>query len=281
MDKKDLLLEIGTEEIPARFMPSAINQLGEIAEKSFADNNLSYENIKVLATPRRLVLKVRGLDSVQPDSEKESKGPSKKAAFDENGQPSKALQGFLRSQGLEIGQLTEKEVSGNVYLYARKTVKGREAKEILPDILFNMINKISFPKPMRWAYEEMRFARPIHWLIAILGDEVLPLTVAGVTAGRITRGHRVLGNNHIIINSIDEYEDKLAENYVIVDQDKRHQLVSEQIAEVAKSLNGIVNEDEELLSEVVFLIEYPTSLHGSFDRKFLEIPEELVITTDA
>ena len=278
MDKKDLLLEIGTEEIPARFMPSAINQLGEIAEKSFADNNLSYENIKVLATPRRLVLKVRGLDSVQPDSEKESKGPSKKAAFDENGQPSKALQGFLRSQGLEIGQLTEKEVSGNVYLYARKTVKGREAKEILPDILFNMINKISFPKPMRWAYEEMRFARPIHWLIAILGDEVLPLTVAGVTAGRITRGHRVLGNNHIIINSIDEYEDKLAENYVIVDQDKRHQLVSEQIAEVAKSLNGIVNEDEELLSEVVFLIEYPTALHGSFDRKFLEIPEELVIT---
>ena len=278
MDKRDLLLEIGVEEIPARFLPPAIKQLNSLAADALSGAGLPYDKLHIYATPRRLTLLAEGLAVVQPDSLLEAKGPSVAAAYDADGNPSRALQGFCRGQGVSEAELQQKEVSGNLYVFAVKQVKGQNAATILPQLLTDIIHKIYFPKPMRWGYEEIRFARPIHWLLALLGEEVLPLSLAGVSADRFTRGHRTLGSQRIEISEPGRYLQLLRENYVICAQQERRDLVWKQIRQVAESLNGQVKEDEELLEEVIFLLEYPTALAGSFEEKYLDLPVELIIT---
>ncbi|MGI6361387.1 MAG: glycine--tRNA ligase subunit beta [Bacillota bacterium] len=278
MNKQDLLFELGVEEIPARFLPSAIKQLQKLTEDALLAARLPYDKLNVWSTPRRLVIFVSGLAEGQTDSQIEAKGPSLKAAYDEKGQPTKALLGFCRGQGVSEENLSRKELNGNIYLYANKIQKGQPTKEVLPQLLLEIVNKIYFPKPMRWGYEEMRFARPIHWVLALLGEDIIPLTIAGQTSSNISMGHRVFGSDHIKINRPDEYTDKLADNFVIVDQQKREQLIWQQIEQVAQSVDGQVKPDCDLLTEINFLLEYPTALIGSFDDKYLDIPEELVIT---
>lgn len=276
--KKDFLYEVGTEEIPARFLPGAVKQLRSLAGDALKEQLLAYEKLTVYATPRRLVLSVQGLDTVQPDSETEQKGPALKSAYDSEGKPTKALEGFCKGQGISFESLIQKELGGNLYLFAKKHLKGKSATEILPGIMLQLVNKLYFPKPMRWGYEELRFARPIRWLVALLGDEIIPLTIAGINSGRITRGHRVLGSAEINIPEPAQYEQLLLDNWVMVDQEKRRVESWRQIQALAQSLGGQVEEDQELLEEVVYLVEYPTALAGTFEDKYLSIPEELVIT---
>lgn len=275
---KDLLWEVGVEEIPARFLPPAIKQMAQLAGDAFAAAGLSYEELHTYATPRRLALAVSGLAEKAADVETEVKGPAKKAAFDETGQPTRALEGFCRGQGVAVDQLTEKELNGNIYLFARKKSLGRPAMELLPELLLGIVEKLYFPKPMRWGYNTLRFARPIRWLVALFGQEIIDVEFGGVRADRYSRGHRLLGSDHIEIDEPAHYLQLLRENYVIVDQEERREECRRQIDAVAESFGGHVKHDEELLTEVTFLLEYPTALSGHFEEKYLEIPEELVTT---
>ncbi len=275
---KDLLFEIGIEEIPARFMEPALNQLQTIMTDSLAEAGLQYEKLATYGTPRRITLMIEGLDEVQPDRRTESKGPALKAAYGADGEPSKALLGFCRGQGIEPSEVLTKEIKGVEYVYAVKQIAGRPTAELLPEMLSAAVHKIYFPKPMRWAYNEMRFARPIRWLVLLFGADVLPLEIAGVAAGRISRGHRFLGLDSVEIACPAEYLDIMQKSYVIVDQSVRREKIWQQIKAVASVAGGTVKPDEDLLSELVYILEYPTALLGRFDKKYLEIPEELVVT---
>jgi len=277
-DRKDFLLEIGTEEIPARFLPPALKQMRALAAEAMVSKTLDYQQIDIYATPRRLTLIVKGLVTRQLDSKTEIKGPALKSAYDADGAPTKALLGFCKGHGLEPDSLRQKEISGNIYLFADKEIAGQPTVSVLPELVNNFLSKIHFPKPMRWGYQEMRFARPLRWLVVLFGNEVVEMEIADVKADRISRGHRTLGSQQIIIDNADSYLQKLAENFVICDQQQRRQIIWQQINDVAASVGGRVEDDQELLSEVVFLVEYPTALVGSFDKKYLEIPQELVIT---
>lgn len=273
-----LIFEIGTEEIPARFLPSSIKQIEEIASEQFQTLSLAYDEIKVFATPRRLTLCVEGLAEKQADSLVESKGPAVKAAYDADGNPTKALMGFCKGQGIETDAVGTKEINGVSYIYIQKHIVGKETIAVLPEVFKTIITKLYFPKPMRWGYGDFRFARPIHWLTAVFGKQIVPFEFEGVVAGNITRGHRVLGSSEIVLAAADDYEAALEKNFVIADQAKRRDMIKEQINNVAAEIGGQVADDAELLEEVTFILEYPTALVGNFDEKYLDIPKELVIT---
>lgn len=275
---KDLLFEIGIEEIPARFMAPALRQIEEIMTKNLAEAGLEYKAMKTYGTPRRFTLIVEELVEMQADIVVESKGPAKKAAFDADGNPTKALQGFCRGKGVEVADLIEKEIKGVPYMYAEKEVKGQKTADIIGDMLHDMVGKIYFPKPMRWGYGEMRFARPIRWVVLLFGEDVLPLNLGGVQSDKYSRGHRFLGSQQVAIKNAAAYEDALAKEFVIVDQDKRREEIWKQVQAVAEKAGGMVKEDKELLEEVVYILEYPTALLGDFDKKYLSMPVELVVT---
>lgn len=275
---QDLLFEIGTEEIPARFMEPAINQMKELAATGLKEARLVFSKIHVYGTPRRLALLVKDLEEKQTDLLEEIKGPSQKAAFDNEGKPTKAAAGFARGQGVNVNDLVIKETPAGVYVFAIKKSMGSSAEEILPQILFTIVQKLYFPKPMRWGNHEMRFARPIRWLVALFGSIVLPVEIQGLKPDRYTRGHRFLGRETIELADPAEYLVSLKENYVIADQNERKDLIWKQIRETAAQNNGRVAEDKELLNEVTFLLEYPTALCGNFEDKYLALPRELLIT---
>ncbi|ATW28853.1 glycine--tRNA ligase subunit beta [Candidatus Formimonas warabiya] len=275
---KDLLFEIGTEEIPARFMASALKQMKELGESSLKEARLAFSHIHVYGTPRRLALLVEGLAEKQADVQEEVKGPSEKAAFDGEGNPTKAVLGFARGQGVEVKDLAIKETPAGKYVFATKKAAGQGAETVLPGILLNLVHKLYFPKPMRWGDLEMRFARPIRWMVALFGNEVLPVEVEGLKAGRESRSHRFLGQGIVELASPDQYIPKLKENYCIVDQNERKQLIWQQIQETAGKSGGQVLPDDELLEEVTYLLEYPTALCGGFEEKYLALPKEVLIT---
>jgi glycyl-tRNA synthetase beta chain len=275
---KDLLLEVGTEEIPARFMPATLEQLETMARERLAEARLNFSTIQVSGTPRRLALYVRGLADRATDLETEIKGPPKKVAFDAEGNPTKAALGFARNQGIEVSELVVKEIEGGEYLFATVRDEGRPAEEILPQLLPDLIQQLSFPKTMRWGDHDLRFVRPIHWLVALLGEKVISFSLAGVKSGRETYGHRFLSKGQISLSEPGEYYEKLREHYVIVDPEERKQLIKEQCEELACEHGGKVLWDEELLEEVIYLVEYPTALVGSFKPAYLDLPMEVVIT---
>lgn len=271
---KDLLLEIGTEEIPAKFIPNALKQLETTAKTKLTDLRISYGEIKVIGTPRRLALVVRKVADTQADKHSENKGPAIKIAFAEDGTPTKAALGFARGQGVEASDLVVKDG----YVYAIVQEVGRPVAEILPELLSDIVTHLSFPKNMRWGNLDMKFVRPIRWIVALFGDQVIPFALPGVTSGKITRGHRFLGKAEVEVNSVEDYFAKLADNFVMVDQDVRRRVIKEQIENLAVSRGGTATIDEELLEEVVHLVEYPTALCGSFEEKYLSLPPEAIIT---
>ena len=275
---KDLLFEIGTEEIPAKYMPATLEQVKGIAESMLKGNRIAFEEIKSYGTPRRIVLFVRGIAEQQEDLEELVKGPSKKAAYDENGNPSKALSGFLKGQKAELQDVFIQELSGVEYVYFKKQEKGQPTKEVLKTILPNILTSITFPKSMKWGNKSFRFARPVRWLVPILGDELIEFDKDGIQCSRSTKGHRVLSNGSIEIRNTTEYFEKLREGFVIVDQDERRSLIRKQCEALAKAKGGEALMDEELLEEVVYLLEYPTALMGGFEAEYLKLPKEVVIT---
>lgn len=274
----DYLLEIGTEEIPAKFMHGVLNELKDLAAKKLEEKRIKSASIRTLGTPRRLVLLINGLAEKGEDLKEEVRGPAKKAAFDPSGQPTKAAQGFARSQGVPVETLICKETGNGEYVFALKEVAGRLTEEVLPEIIPQLIMGLSFPKPMRWGDKELRFARPIRWLVSLLNEKIIPLEIEGLQADRISRGHRFLGQQNIVIKNPHTYEEQLRENFVLTDQELRKAECWRQIKEEAAKAQGKVDEDEGLLEEVTYLLEWPTALTGSFASEYLQMPEEVVIT---
>lgn len=275
---KDFLLEIGTEEIPAKFAPGALSQLQEMAAKRFKELRLEYEGLKTYATPRRLALFVKGLAEKQTNLEAEVKGPAVKAAYAPDGKPTKAAEGFARSLGLGVGDLFTKEVNGTPYVFARKAEMGQPTETILPQVAMDLINGLHFPKPMRWGNLDFRFARPIRWLVALFGSEVVPLEFVGLASGRVSRGHRTLSQDEIQLNQAGDYLEALNKGFVMADPEERRTLIWDQIQSLASKAGGTVQEDEDLLEEVMHLVEYPTALLGEVAERYMHLPEAVITT---
>ncbi|TYZ22577.1 glycine--tRNA ligase subunit beta [Selenomonas ruminis] len=271
---KDLLLEIGTEEVPAHVMPGILAQLKENAEKAFKENRIAFGSVRTIGTPRRTALIVKDLAEKQEDVSSENRGPSVQIAFDADGNPSKAAQGFARGQGVDPKDLVEKDG----YVYAMVHEEGKATAELLQDLLKDLICGLSFPNNMRWADLDFKFIRPLRWIVALLDDEVIPFEIAEVKSGRTSRGHRFLSQGDFEIANADSYEKACEENFILVDQDKRKAVIREQIEEVAKANGGTAEITEDLLEEVLYLVEYPTALCGKFEDKYLKLPAEAVIT---
>ncbi len=274
---KNYLLEIGLEEMPAHVVTPSINQLAQKASKFLKENRISFSEIEKFSTPRRLSLIIKDIADKQPDIDVKAKGPSKKIAQDADGNWTKAAQGFARGQGLTADDIFFEELKGDEYAYIQKHEAGKDVDEVLQGIT-EVITSMTFPTRMRWANYDFEYIRPIHWLVSLLDDTEVPLKVLDVESGRMTRGHRFLGED-VEIDNVRNYVQKLREQFVIVDAQERKDLISEQIQTIADDNNWVVDVDSDLLEEVNNLVEYPTTFHGKFDKKYLEIPEEVLITS--
>lgn len=272
--EKELLLEIGTEEVPAHVMPGTLRELKEKAERALKENRLAFTSVRTLGTPRRLALLVSGLADRQADENRESRGPSAKIAFDVDGNPTKAAIGFARGQGIDPKDLVEKDG----YVYAQVHETGKETTELLKDILPSLITGLSFPNTMRWGALDFKFIRPIRWIVALYGEDIIPFELAKVKSGRVSRGHRFLSEGDFTIASASGYEKACEKAFIIVDPETRKALIVDGIHACAKEHDGNAVITEDLLEEVLYLVEYPTALCGTFDEKYLKLPPEAVIT---
>lgn len=275
---KEFLLEIGVEELPARYIEDAKSQLKENVERALAKERIDYESMKLFSTPRRLTIIISGLSETGKSMENMVKGPSKKIAFDEDNNPTKALLGFMKGQGVELENTQIEVLNGEEYVYAKKTKEGKDLEQVLKDSLDDIIKNINFPKSMKWGGKNLKFARPIRWIMTILDNKVLDYELEGIKASNITRGHRFLGKNHIEINDIDSYEDILKDNYVIVDESKRRDIIKYGMEKLAREKGGSVQKDEALLDEVTNLVEYPTPIIGRIKDEYLKLPFDVITT---
>ena len=271
---KDLLFEIGAEEIPAGFMPNILGQLKQLAETKLNDAHLPFESIETYGTPRRLALIVKGLDDASAEISERHKGPSAAIAYDADGNATKAAIGFARGKGLDVADL----VVEDGYIYAETKTAGVPAKDIVSEMLPQLITGLNFPKSMHWGNLDAKFVRPVRWLVALLDEEVIPVEFATVQSGNVSRGHRFLGADEITIKNAASYVDTLKENFVMVDQDARRELISKQLHDMAASKNASIVWDDDLLEEINYLVEWPTALCGGFEESYLALPDAAIIT---
>ena len=271
---KDLLFEIGAEEIPAGFMPNILGQLKQLAETKLNDAHLPFESIATYGTPRRLALIVKGIADTSAEISERHKGPSASIAYDADGNATKAAIGFARGKGLDVADL----VVEDGYIYAETKTAGVPAKDIVSEMLPQLITGLNFPKSMHWGNLDAKFVRPVRWLVALLDEEVIPVEFATVTSGNVTRGHRFLGADEITIKNASSYVDTLKENFVMVDQDARRELISKQLHNIAASKNASIVWDDDLLEEINYLVEWPTALCGGFEESYLALPDAAIIT---
>lgn len=274
---QSLLLEIGLEELPAQYVRTSSEQLAKRVVDFFKDENLAFESVEAFATPRRLAVRVNGLVEEQADREEIFKGPSL-AIAQKDGAWTKAAEGFVRGKGLTTDDIYVEEVNGVEYILVKQNIAGKSTKEVVKN-LSSVITDMKFPVTMRWAAHTFEYLRPIHWIVALYGSEVIEeIGVLDVKAGRISRGHRFLGKEATIENP-ESYEKALAEQFVIVNLDERKALVRKQIQELAAKNNWIIPIDEDLLEEVSSILEYPTAFAGTFDEKYLVVPEPVLVTS--
>lgn len=271
---KDLLLEIGTEEIPAHAMPGMLRELGENAKKALKELRLAHGAVRTLGTPRRLALIVEGLAEKQEDVAEEKRGPSVQVAFDADGKPTKAAQGFARGQGVQAEALVTKD--GYVYALVQET--GERTEKVLEKMLPELIVGLSLPNSMRWGDLDFRFIRPLRWLVALYGEQVVPFELARVKSSNTSRGHRFLSTGDFTIQDAAHYEEACEKAFVIVDPARRKTEIEEGLVKEAKAHGGIAEITPNLLEEVLYLVEYPTALSGSFEEKYLALPPDAVIT---
>ena len=271
---KDLLFEIGAEEIPAGFMPNILGQLKQLAETKLNDAHLPFESIETYGTPRRLALIVKGLADASAEISERHKGPSASIAYDADGNATKAAIGFARGKGLDVADL----VVEDGYIYAETKTAGVPAKDIVSEMLPQLITGLNFPKSMHWGDLDAKFVRPVRWLVALLDEEVIPVEFATVKSGNVTRGHRFLGADEITIKNAASYVETLKENFVMVDQDARRELISKQLHDMAASKNASIVWDDDLLEEINYLVEWPTALCGGFEESYLALPDAAIIT---
>ena len=273
-----LLLEIGVEELPSRFGQTTLDQIENNLSKLLKEERINFDNIEKYATPRRLTFVIKNLADKATDLEEEVKGPAKKIAVDADGNFTKPALGFMKSKGLDPENVYFKQLGNAEYLFGTIKQEGKHTSEVLKNIVPEAIKNVTFPKAMRWGGKNMRFARPIRWMVALLNNEVLDIDLEGIKSSNITRGHRFLGEKEFEVNSVEEYFEKLDKNFVVLDQHKRKEMIREQAIEVAKSLGGEVELDEDLLEEITFLVEYPTAFYGEFDEEYVKLPKEVVTT---
>lgn len=271
---KDVLFEIGAEEIPAGAMPGILAQLKTLAENKLAEHHLSYKNLRTLGTPRRMTLMIDGVADMSAELSERHKGPSAKIAFDGEGNPTKAAIGFARGKGLDVADL----VVEDGYIYAETKTAGVAAMDIFTEILPQLIHDLSFPKSMHWANLDDKFIRPVRWILALFDTAVIPVEFAGVRSSNFSRGHRFLGERGVLVQHPVDYIKNLEDNFVIVDQDVRRDMITKQLKELATSKEATIVWDEDLLEEVLYLVEYPTALCGTFDESYLNLPDAAVIT---
>lgn len=276
---QDFLLELGFEELPARFIEGALKQLSAAILDCLQRERLEHGECREFSTPRRLAVLIEDLQSRQADLSLEVKGPPKNVAYDRQGKLTRAGEGFLRSQGAAPEQLVIKQFQGADYLYLQKEVPGAETCAVLKGHLEGIITQLHFPKNMRWAAYELRYARPLRWVVCLFGEKIIPLQLEAVQAGRLTYGHRQLSAGPLTIERPRDYLSVLENNYVIADASRRKQLISRQIEDLAKKSKAAVPEDPGLLKEVGNLVEYPTAFLGSFSSDFLELPGEVLETS--
>ena len=275
------LLEVGTEELPASFVGSAIAQWQAKIPQSLDESLLTYDAIEVYGTPRRLAVVIKALPSKQPDREEEIKGPPVKAAF-KDGKPTKAAEGFARKQGISIEDFTIRDTPKGEFIFVEKKVLGRETQEILTELIPNWITSLEGKRFMRWADGDFRFSRPIRWIVSLLDEEILPVEIVSgsskIKSDRISSGHWVLHPEPVTILTADDYVECLKSAYIEVDANVRHTTIFQQIQQVAKELGGWVEIDENLLTEVTNLVEYPTAVIGKFEEEYLALPPEVITT---
>lgn len=273
-----LLLEVGVEELPSRFGQTTLNQIENNLSRLLNEQRVSFKEIKKYATPRRLTFVIEELAEKASDLEEEVKGPAKKIAVDDEGNFTKPALGFMKSKGLNPENIYFKEIGNTEYLFGTIKQEGKDTKEVLKNIIPEAIKNVTFPKAMRWGGKNMRFARPIRWMVTLLNNEVLDVDLEGIKSSNITKGHRFLGEKEFEVNSLEDYFEKLEKNFVILDQYKRKEMIKEQAIKVAETLGGQVELDDDLLEEITFLVEYPTAFYGEFDEEYVKLPKEVVTT---
>ncbi|MEK6531511.1 MAG: glycine--tRNA ligase subunit beta, partial [Deltaproteobacteria bacterium] len=279
MPTRDLLFEIGTEEIPAGFVPRALESLEGSLKKGLASRGLAFEGIRTLGTPRRLALIVKGLIDRQPDATVEVRGPQKKAAYDDSGNPTKALLGFALAHNASVKDIKTKKTGAQEHVYLTKETKGGETLSILPEVLKDVLAGEAFPKSMRWGDHDLSFARPVHWLLALYGASAVELSWGHIKSSSYTYGHRFSDSKagRMTPEGVKGYVDGLRSLCVIADPEERKGIIRAGLQAAAKEAGGEVLPDDGLLSEVTFLVEYPVVIRGSFDREFLSLPRDIII----
>jgi glycyl-tRNA synthetase beta chain len=276
---KEIFLEIGTEEIPAGFLPKAMADMERLIRKELANARLEFGEIKTFATPRRLALSASDVDEEQPTLRVEAMGPAKKIAYDADGQPTKAAIGFARGQGIDVADLKLVETEKGEYLFAEKMETGRPTSELLTEILPRVISNISFKKSMRWKDLDVRFARPMHWIVALFDGQPVPFSLGNLTSGNASRGHRFMAPQEFAVTGMVDWLEQCRKHFVMADQDERKSTIRAQVEEAGRVAGGKTVLDESLLEEVTYLVEDPTPLCGSFEEKYLQLPRELLVTS--
>lgn len=272
------LLELGVEEFPSRYMASTKQQLKQNVLEGLSSAGLSFADARIEATPRRFALWLEELKAKESEGEEVVRGPSKQAAFDAEGQPTKALLGFLRAKGLQLEDTFVEDNGKNKYVFARLKKEAVSVEKTLPTVIAEAVRKISNPRAMRWGGKNLRFLRPIRWMVSLLDDQVLPIDLEGIPVGNRTNGHRFLGEKNFVIHDVHSYETQLEENYVIIDESKRRDRILRGLNRLAREKGGVPMQNEELLEEVVNIVEYPTVFLGDVPREYLTLPPEVIIT---
>ncbi|WP_243297184.1 glycine--tRNA ligase subunit beta [Bacillus litorisediminis] len=273
----NVLIELGLEEMPAKMIKAAMEQFKDKTENWLSENRIGFTQVKAFSTPRRLAVRIEGVADSQEDIVEEAKGPAKHIALDHEGNWSKAAIGFSKGQGKTVNDIYFKEVNGVEYCFVKIEQKGLKTKELLPSIQ-TVITSLTFPKNMKWGSYDFKFVRPIKWIVALYESEVIPFAITDVETGRLTRGHRFLGEE-VQIEKPEEYEQKLLSQYVLAKYEERKQAIRQQLEKLAEAEGWIIPIDEELLEEVTNLVEYPTVLYGKFSQEFLSLPAEVLITS--
>lgn len=272
------LLEIGVEEFPATYIEPTKNQLVQAFTKLLTTNGVDFHNLRCDATPRRFVVRIEGLHNKTEDKVEQVKGPAARIAFDESGNPTKALLGFMKSQKVELSDVQQEMIGNENYVVVNKREEGMDVKQLLQTSIPEILRSLTFPKSMKWGGRDFRFARPIRWFVSLFDDDVLHFDLEEIPVDRYTRGHRVLGSDNICIESIDRFEDQLLDNYVMLDEKKRREVILVNAEKLVRERGGNLMEDEDLLDEIVNLVEYPTPLLGHIPQEYMELPDPVILT---
>ncbi len=275
----ELFLELGTEELPAGFIPKALNDLQSLFSQELAAARISFGDVRTFATPRRLAISIQNVAFQQQRQELAITGPPARIAYDAEGKPTKAAEGFARTNGVSVAELKTIETEKGEYLFIEKVIEGGETQTELPGIFERVVSKLTFKKSMRWKDLDVRFARPMHWIVALFNKEIVPFAYGELSSSNRSRGHRFMAPGEFTVSGVEDYLQQAEQHHVIPDVAKRRQLIEAQLAELAKSLGGRINPDEELLEEVSFLVESPQALAGTIADSFLQLPDELLITS--